>query len=88
MEIFSICILIAPEDANCFVKKVSSNGMRGKIKRDVSKLSSYKRQRGRATVKFLYTEDNGSNLIYCPLEWAPGRNTWGMLVSPRRGKWE
>lgn len=47
IEIFNICILIAPEDANCFVKNATSNAMRkGKKKKkksDVSKLSSYKR---------------------------------------------
>lgn len=64
-EIFNICILIAPEDANCFVKNSTSNGVRKK-ETDVSNLSSYKnsRQIPTAAVKFLYTGDNGTDFIY------------------------
>lgn len=88
MEIVSICILIAPADANCFVKKATSNAMRKK--ENVSKLSSYKnkRQSPTAAVKFLYAEDNGTNLIYYHLGWAFGRNTWEILMSPGKDKWE
>jgi len=40
MEIVSIYILIAPEDANCFVKNATSHGVR---KKRVTSLRSYKR---------------------------------------------
>lgn len=65
MEIFNICILIAPEDANCFVKHSTSSGVRKKDT-DVSNLSSYKKNRKSPTaaVKFLYTADNGTDFLY------------------------
>lgn len=65
MEIFSICVLIAPESPNCFVKNATCHGMI-KEKRDVFKLSSYKnkRQNPSALVKFLNTEDNQILLLF------------------------
>lgn len=44
IEIFCICVLIAPESLNCLVKNVTCNGMRNK-KKDVFKLNSYKNKR-------------------------------------------
>lgn len=40
MEIFNICILIAPVDADCFVKDTASNGIAKQTKSGISKLSS------------------------------------------------
>lgn len=59
MEIFSICVLIAPENPDYFVKNATCNGMR-KEKRDVFKLISYKnkRQSPATVVKLLNTKEN------------------------------